>query len=266
MKALLVTVLLSLSLAFVGPAAAQPIPDAQRRGPVFVLDARNYPAVTHFLFLETKAAELDHDYKTKVATFLRAVSAQPGFRAAMVLEDIDFKRMVVYYQFESEASYAAARNEPSLRPLVDAILRLSNRFEDYAARPLEQGVAGGPNPNHRSEFRMGDGVGINEARVAEGRTQQELTELMRRAGIAARPDDSPGFIDFTFHQALDGSRNMNLLHWSSVRTMMAGALGPLVQNLINGGLTGDAEGWGPDGPGYIGVHVYSIAAILNGRS
>ncbi|NJM90979.1 MAG: hypothetical protein HC863_01525 [Myxococcales bacterium] len=266
MKSWSVAVFLLLSLALVGSAGAQPNAEAQRRGPAFVLDARNYPAVTHFLFLETKGAELDNDYKGKVAAFVRAVSAQPGFRAAMVLEDIDFKRMVVYYQFESEASYTAARNEPSLRPLVGAILNLSNRFEDYAARPLEQGVAGGPNPNHRSMFRIGDGVGINEAVVGEGRTQQELTELMRRAGIAARPDDSPGFIDFTFHQALDGSRNMNLLHWSSVRTMMAGALGPLVQNLINGGLTGGDEGWGPEGPGFINVHVYSIAAIVNGRS
>jgi hypothetical protein len=263
MKRFFVNTLLIMFILAGSHVQAQPMPGHGRPDPVFVVDPQNYPVVTRFLFLETKADEINSDYRNKVATFVRAIAAQPGFRASMTLLNIDFKRIVVYYQFESEADYLAARANIPLRELVAQITPLSSRFEDFGVQPLEQGSKTGSAPNHRAEFRMGDGVGINEALVASGRTQAELTALMRKAGTVANPDNSPGFIDFTFHQAQDGSRNMNLLHWSSVRTMTVGALGPLVQNLINGGLTGGGDGWGPQGPGYIGVHIYSIVAIQN---
>jgi hypothetical protein len=236
--------------------------------PVFIIDSNNYPGATHFVFLETKAAKVTPQYAAKVARFVRTIALQPGFRASMTLSDIDEKRMVVYYQFETAQQWAAARQNPAMFGPAGELQADSARFEDFAVNPLEQIAAGSSPtlpPGYYAQFRMGDGVGINEAIVVKGRQQYELTNLMRRAGIAANPNNSEGYKDFTFHQAVDGSRNMNLLHWSSVRTMSVAALGVLIQPLINNGLTGTVDGWGPGGVGYIGVHVYNITAIQNGR-
>ncbi|NJO59213.1 MAG: hypothetical protein HC836_13070 [Richelia sp. RM2_1_2] len=200
---------------------------------------------------------------------VKAIASQPGFRASMTLADIDLKRIVVYYQFESEEQYKAARENPTIMELAQSLQSASARFDDYEVKPQEQGANGGTNgtppAGYFAQFRMEDGVGINEAVVAEGRKQEELSALMRKAGTAANPQTSAGFKDFTFHEAVDGSRNMNLLHWSDGRTMTVAALGTLIQNLINGGLTGGTDGWGPEGPGYIGVHLYNIVDIQNGQ-
>ncbi|MBW4617747.1 MAG: hypothetical protein KME21_32075 [Desmonostoc vinosum HA7617-LM4] len=279
MKKVLCTALLGVFVFVGSQAQAQNINrdnlrqsvDKDKYGPVFIIDPSRYAPVTHFIFLETKDDQVTADYKTKVAQMIRAIGSQNGFRASMTLADIDLKRIVVYYQFETEGQYKAARENPTLMALARSLQLASVRFEDYAVKPLEQSAASTdvnnstPPPGYYAQFRMDDGVAINEAAVVKGRSQQELTALMRKAGTAANPNTSPGFIDFTFHEAIDGSRNMNLLHWSSVRAMAAGALGPLVQNLINGGLTGGTDGWGPTGPGYIGVHVYSIVDIQNGQ-
>jgi hypothetical protein len=237
------------------------------QGSAFVLDSQKYPGSTHFIFLEAKTERMTSEYRQNVDRFVRAIASQPGFRASMTLTDIDLKRVVVYYQFESEALWKAARQNPVMYPLAGALQAASKRFDDYATRPLEQIAAGAQQlpQGYAAQFRVGDGVGINEATVVPGRQQFELTRLMRRAGQAANPNGTVGFKDFTFHEAIDGSRNMNLLHWSSVRNMTVAALGPLVQALINGGLTGTTDGWGPTGAGFIGVHVYSITNIQNGR-
>ncbi|WGV25240.1 hypothetical protein [Halotia branconii] len=277
MKKVLCTALLGMFVFVSSQAQAQNMDrdnlrqsaDKDKYGPVFIIDPSRYAPVTHFIFLETKDDQVTADYKIKVAQMIRAIGSQDGFRASMTLADIDLKRIVVYYQFETEGQYKAARANPTLMALARSLQLASARFDDYAVRPLEQSASGSPNgtppPGYYAQFRMDDGVGINEAVVVKGRRQEELTALMRKAGTAANPNTSAGFIDFTFHEAIDGSRNMNLLHWSSVRAMAVGALGPLVQNLINGGLTGGTDGWGPTGPGYIGVHVYSIVDIQNGQ-
>jgi hypothetical protein len=242
--------------------------DKQKRGPVFIIDPSRYAPATHFLFLETKGAKITSDYRNKVNQMVRALVYQPGFRASMTLVDFDLKRMVIYYQFESETQLNAAFQNPTLKPLTQTLQADSARFNDYATRPLEQGASvgtnGTPPPGYYAQFRMGDGLAINEAVVVSGRKQQELSALMRKAGTVANPNTSEGYTDFTFHEAIDGSRNMNILHWSNGRTMTVAALGTLVQNLINGGLTGTTDGWGPKGPGYIGVHLYNIVEIQNG--
>ncbi len=242
-----------------------------KHGPAFIIDPSHYAPVTHFIFFETKDEQLTTDYIGKVANMVKAIGSQPGFRASMTLVDIDLKRMVVYYQFESEEQWKAARNgNTTIMAAAQTLQSASARFDDYAAKPEEQGASGGgangnPPPGYYAQFRIGDGVGINEAVVVKGRKQEELTALMRKAGTVANPNTSPGYKDFTFHEAIDGSRNMNLLHWSDIRTMTQGGLYVLVQNLINGGITGGSDGWGPTGPGLIGVHLYNIADIQNGK-
>ncbi|MGL4175474.1 MAG: hypothetical protein ACRCSN_05295 [Dermatophilaceae bacterium] len=249
--------------------AMQPVSAETSQGPQareeFVLDPADYPGATHFLFLESSEDQISREYRRSVSRFVDGMASQPGFRASMTLAGTDLKRMVVYYQFETEADYTAARNNPKMIELFGPVSTASARTEDFATNPLEQIPANSaePLPDYSATFKVGDGVGINEALVNPGREQAELTALMREAGVVANPNDSEGFIDFTFHEAIDGSRNMNLLHWTSVRTMSVAALGPLVQNLINGGFTGGTDGWGPDGPGLIGVHVYEIEEIRN---
>jgi heme-degrading monooxygenase HmoA len=243
--------------------------DDNKRGPSFIIDPSRYAPATHFIFLETKDDQLTPDYIGRVAKLVRAIASQPGFRASMTLADIDLKRMVVYYQFESEEQWKAAYGNANIAALAQSLQSDSMRFDDYAVNPREQGANGGTNgtppPGYYAQFRMGDGIGINEAVVAKGRKQAELSALMRKAGTVANPNTSPGFKDFTFHEAIDGSRNMNILHWSNGRTMTVAALGTLIQNLINNGLTGSSDGWGPTGPGYIGVHLYNIVEIQNGK-
>jgi hypothetical protein len=243
--------------------------DNNKRGPAFIIDPSHYAPVTHFVFLETKNDNLTPEYMNKVAQFVKAIGSQPGFRASMTLADIDLKRIVVYYQFESEEQWKAARNgNTTIMAAAQSLQSDSARFDDYAVKPEElasNGSQGNAPPGYTAQFRMGDGVGINEAVVVKGRKQEELTALMRKAGTVANPNTSPGYKDFTFHEAIDGSRNMNLLHWSDIRTMTQGGLYVLVQNLINGGITGGSDGWGPTGPGLIGVHLYNIADIQNGK-
>ncbi len=276
MKKVLCTALLGMFVLLGSQAQAQDtfgnklgqFADANKSGPIFVIDPSHYAPSTHFIFLETKDDSVTADYKGKVKRLIRAIGFQPGFRASLTLGDIDLKRIVVYYQFESEDQQKAARENANVMALAQALQSASARFDDYAAAPqatIIKGVEGSAPPGYISKFQMSDGVAINEAVVGQGRSQDELTALMQGAGVVANPNTSPGYIDFTFHKAIDSSRNMNLLHWSSVRAMAAGALGPLVQNLINGGLTGGTNGWGPTGPGFIGVHVYSIVDIQNAQ-
>jgi hypothetical protein len=243
----------------------------QRQGSVFIIDPSRYAPATHFIFLETKNDQITPDYAKKVAQIVRAIASQPGFRASMTLADIDLKRTVVYYQFESEEQYKAARENANIMALAQSLQSDSTRFDDYAVKPGEQGASSaGPDgkapEGYYAQFRMGDGVAINEAVVVKDRKQEELTALMRKAGTIANPNTSVGYKDFTFHEAIDGSRNMNLLHWSDGRTMTVATLDTLIQNLINGGLTGSSDGWGPTGPGTIGVHIYNIIDIQNGKA
>ncbi len=267
-KACLGVLIFCCASAYAQNASDETRPQSVDHAPAFIIDSKHYPGATHFIFLETKAAKVTPEYSAKVGRFLRAIALQPGFRASMTLSDTDQKRMVVYYQFETAQQWNAARQNPAIFGPAGEVQAESARFEDFAANPLEQVAAGASQtlpPGYVAQFRMGDGVAINEAVVVSGRQQFELTNLMRRAGLAANPNNSEGFKEFTFHQAVDGSRNMNLLHWSSVRTMSVAALNVLVQPLINNGLTGTIDGWGPAGVGYIGVHVYNITGIQNGR-
>jgi len=246
----------------------------------FVLDPTDYPGVSHFLFLETKAKQLTKDYASKVNRFVNAIAAQPGFRACMTLVDVDAKRIVVYYQFETEDQYNTARQNEAVFPIAGAVRNDSARFEVFASRPLEQiafnpDLVGNPNPGagappnppgYYAKFRIGEGVGINEALVNldKGRTQAELTELMHKAGQVNDINNAPGYKDFTFHEGLDGSRNMNLIHWKDVKTLAAASLSNLLQPLMNNGLSGGHDGWGPDGPGTIHLHIYHVADIKHG--
>jgi hypothetical protein len=265
-----------------GSAAAQPLsPGAHDHRnphrPAFVLDRNNYPAVTRFVFLVPKDGDVTPAYMAKVNKFIDAVAAQPGFRASMSLLDIDRTRVTIYYHFDSQAQWENARNNPPPEILAAAgvLQSMSSRFEDVGARPLEQFANGETPPppgqtpppsNYVSRFYLGEGVATNEALVVAGRTQAELTTLMRRAGIVNNPNVTPGFVDFTFHQALDGSRNINLLHWATPPEMAAAAIYQLIQPLINNpGYVGTSDGWGANGVGLIGVRVYQVVRIQNGR-
>jgi hypothetical protein len=247
----------------------------------FILDPADYPGVSHFLFLETKAKQLTKGYATKVNKFVDAISQQPGFRASMTLVDVDDKRIVVYYQFDTEDQYNTARQNESVFPIAGAVRNESARFEVFATRPLEQiafnpdlvgtnqntGAGAPPNPpGYYAKFRVGEGVGINEALVNldNGRTQAELTELMHKAGQVNDINNAAGYKDFTFHEGLDGSRNMNLIHWQDVKTLTAASLSNLLQPLMNNGLSGGHDGWGPDGPGTIHLHIYYVTDIKHG--
>lgn len=247
----------------------------------FILDPADYPGVTHYLFLETKAKQLTKDYATKVNRFVNAIAAQPGFRASMTLVDVDTKRIVVYYQFETEDQYNTARQNEAVFPIAGAVRNGSARFEVFATRPLEQiafnpdlvgtnqntGAGAPPNPpGYYAQFKIGEGVGINEALVNldKGRTQAELTELMHKAGQVNDINNAAGYKDFTFHEALDGSRNMNFIHWQDVKTLTAASLSNLLQPLMNNGLSGGHDGWGPDGPGTIHLHIYYVTDIKHG--
>jgi hypothetical protein len=274
MKAVFTGVVLGVMVLLTGVSNARDldessVTDHAMNGPVFTIDSKKYPGSTHIIFLESKEKYVTPAYMSGVNRFVNAMSSQPGFMAAMVLSDIDRKRTAVYYQFETENEWQAARANPRMYPFADVLVNTSARFEDFALLPQEQFAAGGnPNqptpPGYVSKFRIGDGVATNEARVV--RTQAELTQLMRRAGIVNNINDSDGFIDFTFHQAVDGTRNVNLLHWTSARTMASAALANLIQPLLNvPGYAGTPDGWGSGGVGLINVHVYTVTRIEKGR-
>ena len=248
-------------------------PSNAGRQPTLIIDPNNYPAVTRFIFLESKTDTISREYAKLLGDFVNSIAAQPGFRASMTLADIDRKRAVVYYQFNTQAQYDTLRaNAPeSMKALANSLQNASARFEDFGAAPMEQLPAASltnppaPADGYYAEFRYGNGVGINEAVANPGRTQAEVTTLMRHAGIAgAVPTDAPGFKEFTFHMGIGTDRNMNLLRYETLSNMTVAAVYPLAQGLINGGGTGGYDWYGPTGPAKLGLHVYRIVNINDG--
>jgi hypothetical protein len=274
MKKLFLHALIVLLAVADGTASAQDDArknDYAKNAPTLIVNPAN-PAVTRFIFLETKADFISKSYSELVERFVRTIAQQPGFRAGMTLEDIDHKHIVVYYQFENAAQYDALRTNPvpAMKELANTLQNASSRFEDIGATPTTQ-IPGGqpantpptPVPGYYAEFRYGDGVGINEAVANPGRNQAEVTYLMEHAGLrGATPQDAPGFKEFTFHIGADGMRNMNLLRYDSVEHMTIAAIYPLSQGLINGGGTGGTDWYGPNGPAKLGLHVYRIVGII----